>query len=308
MTAAALLAAALAATASDASTEPPRARPLSFMARTSRTEARLGEPFAYEIEVRHRPDESYSLAPELEAPPFRGRGGECRRSEDGGEAQTACTLTLALFDLGPHDVPEIRLSVRTAAGEATLAVPGPRITGVGIVDPGAPPETLALRDLAPPVALMIPTLRLVWWTLGAAAAVAAALAASRRLRAGRARSVRTPPPVAPGERLARRLDALEARALPARGLAREFFFELSAIVREWVGAVTGVNALDLTTAELVERLERAGDPRIDAAALRRFCEAADLVKFAREAADPSRCAAALAWARALDVPQAGDGP
>jgi hypothetical protein len=109
-------------------------------------------------------------------------------------------------------------------------------------------------------------------------------------------------PEAPGARLARRLDALEAEGLAARGRGREHVAAVSAITREWLGAVTGVNALDLTTAELCERLARADDPRVDLAALRRFCEEADLVKYARAPAGPAECAAATAWARGLAAP------
>jgi len=302
----ALLAAALAAAPASAAgpspaapAGPPDARARSVLARAERTEVRLGEPFAYEIEIRHPADEAIALAPTLDAPPFRGTGGGCRREARGGEARTTCAIRLALLDLGPHDVPELSLSVRTPEGETTLSVPGPRVTGLGVIDPAAPAESLALRPLAPPVPLLVPTLRPLGWALGAAG-LALLLLLARRLRRARARAAAgPPPPEPPDERLLRRLDALEARALPARGLAREHFFELSAAVREWVGGVAGLNAVELTTAELAGRLAAAGDPRLDAAAVVSFCEAADLVKFARGEASPERCAAALAWARGL---------
>ncbi len=277
----------------------PRAAPLSFLVRSERTEARLGEPFEYEIDVRHPPGESYALAGDLDAPPFRGTARGCRRTDSAGEARTTCTISLALFALGPHDVPEVRLAVRTAAGEAALAVPGPRIAGVGIIDPAAPPETLALRDLAPPVPLLVPSLRPLAWAAGALAALAIALLLARAWRRRARGGAAPPPPEPPGERLQRRLDLLEAKRLPGRGLGGEHVSELSGIVREWVGAVLGLNALDLTTAELALALRRAADPRVDAEALRRFCEEADLVKFARAPADPAACAAATAFARGL---------
>jgi len=273
--------------------------PSSLVVSAERTEARLGEPFAYQIDVRHGPGESYALPGDMDSPPFRGVSRGCRRAEDGAEVRTTCTLSLAIFELGPHDVPEVRLAVRTPEGEATLAVPGPRITGIGIIDPAAPPETLALRDLAPPVPLLVPSFRLLAWAAGALAAVLAALLL-RRARRSRARAaLAPPPPEAPAARLQRRLDVLEAKGLPARGAGREHVFELSEIVREWVGAVSGVSALDLTTAELVERLGRAAPPAVDVEALRRFCEEADLVKYARAPADPAECAAATAFARRL---------
>lgn len=277
---------------------PAAAPPLSVVVRAERTEARLGEPVAYELEVRHRPDQSYALAGDLEAPPFRAAARGCRRTESGGEARTTCALSLSLYALGPHDVPDVKLAVRTPAGEAVLAVPGPRLTGVGIIDPAAPPERLALRGPAPPVPLMVPSLRVLAWAAGALALVLAALLLRRAWRA-RSRAASEPPPEPAAVRLARRLDALEAKGLAARGLGREHVFEVSEIVREWLGAVTGVNALDLTTPELVERLRALGDPRLDVAALARFGERADLVKYARAPAGPADCAAATAFARGL---------
>jgi hypothetical protein len=289
----------LAAAAPPAADGGPRASPLSFLVRAERTEVRLGEPFAYEIDVRHRPEEAYGLAGDLDAPPFRGSARGCRRTEKDGEARTTCALSLALFALGPHDVPEVRLEVRTPEGAASLPVPGPRVTGVGIIDPAASAEGLELRPPAPPVPLLVPSLRLLGWTAGALAAIAAGLLAVRALRARSRAAAEPPAPEPPAVRLSRRLDALEAKGLPGRGRGREHVFELSEIVREWVGAVTGVNALDLTTDELVERLGRLADPRVDLVALRRFSEEADLVKYARAPADPADCAAATAFARRL---------
>lgn len=286
--AAAILAAALAA-----------ASPLSVLVRAERTEARLGEPLAYEIDVRHRAGEAYELAGDLDVPPFRGAARGCRRVASGAEARTTCSLSLALFALGPHDVPDVILVARTAAGEEVLPVGGPRITGTGIIDPAVPPERLSLREPAAPVPLLVPTLRPLWWGAGLAALVAAALLARRAWKA-RARAASGPPPPEAAEaRLRRRLDALEAQGLAARGLGREHVFEVSEIVREWIGAATGLNALDLTTAELVDALRRAADPRVDPEAIRRFGEQADLVKYAREPAGPEECAAATAFARGL---------
>jgi hypothetical protein len=294
VTAAALLAAlaALAAPAAPGAREAPRAA----LARVERTEVRLGEPFGYEIEVRHPPAERVVMAPGLDAPPFRGEGGACRRdAEAGGEVRTVCSLRLSLFALGAHDVPEVALAMTADGREETLLVPGPRVTGVGVIDPAAP-GPLALRDPAPPVPLLVPTLRLLGWAALAAAAAAAALLARRAWRKRRrAPEAAAPPPEPPGAALARRLDALEAEGLATP----EAVAALSAAVRAWVGAVAGVPALDLTTAELVVRLERGGVPGLDVAALGRLCAEADLVKFARAPADAARWGEWLRWARAL---------
>lgn len=299
MSGAALLLAAALGAAGPAPDAPPRAAPHAVLVRAERTEARLGKPFAYELEVRHPAEESYALPGDLDAPPFRGSARGCRRVDSGGEARTTCALSLAIFALGAHDVPEVQLAVQTPAGAASFAVPGPRITGVGIIDPAAPPGQLALRDLAPPVPLLVPSLRLLAWAAAALAALALLVALVRGRRARARAGAEPPPPEPPAVRLHRRLDALEAQGLAARGLGKAHVFELSEIVREWVGAVAGLNALELTTAELDARLRRVRDPRLDVEALRRFGELADLVKYARAPAGPEECAAATRFARGL---------
>jgi hypothetical protein len=102
-----------------------------------------------------------------------------------------------------------------------------------------------------------------------------------------------PPEVA----FASRLDALEAEALGEQGRGREHWFRLSEAVRDYLGAVTGVNALDLTTEELLAALERQSDPRLPLEPLRRFSTTADLVKFARLHADGRACSEGVAFGR-----------
>jgi hypothetical protein len=298
-----------------------QAIPREVKSRLLKAQPRLGEPFDWEIEVRHAPDESYALPARLELPPLQVTPLGCRRAPAadrrerpggtaadrrdgpggtaGGDATTTCTLRLTLFELGARDLPTLRLEAATPAGPRLLDVPGPRVEAAGVIDPTAPPESLKLRDPAPAVPLLLPTWRPVWAALALLALVALGWAAWRWWRLRRARLAEPPAPLPPAERFARRLDALQAERLPEQGRAREHFFRLSEAVREYVGALTGVNALDLTTGELVDALRAGGDPRLDVAALRRFCEDADLVKFARAPAGGHECDAGLRFARDL---------
>jgi hypothetical protein len=69
-----------------------------------------------------------------------------------------------------------------------------------------------------------------------------------------------------------------------------------------------VNALELTTGELCERLARQPAAGLDVEAVRRFGERADLVKYAREPVTEEECAAATAWARTLATPTTNPTP
>jgi len=304
---AAWLAAWLAVTAGAGSTPAPPpplppARPRPVHTRLTTAQPKLGEPFDYEVEIRHPAAESYAppAAPDLS--PFGAEPLGCRRApvkDAAGEVLTTCSWRLRLFELGAKEVPALDFEAATPEGPRRLSVPGPRVEAAGMIDPTAPPDQLQLRPPAPPVPLMVRSWRLVLWAAGLLAAVAAALVAWRWWRR-RARAAAEPaPPLPPDERFARRLDVLEGERLPEQGRGREFFFRLSEAVREYLSALTGVNALDLTTGELLDALGSAGDPRLDLGALRDFSERADLVKFARAPAGGSECSAGLRYARAL---------
>jgi len=273
----------------------------TFEVAVSKAQVRLGEPFEWAVRIRHPTEERISLPPAggLPGAPFHAEPRGCLREEGPAGAVTRCTVSLALFALGAHPVPEIGLAVETPGGEERLAVSGPTVEVKGVLDPAAPPGSLALREPAPPVPLLVPTLRAVWWALGLAAAAALAVLAARAWRRWRARRAEPPPPLSAEERFARRIDELEALRLGARGEGREHVIRLSEAVREFLAAALALPALDLTSAEILARLAAAGDPRVDLLALRLFLEEADLVKFARAPAPEEVCAAGLRYARGL---------
>jgi hypothetical protein len=276
-----------------------QAAPREVRSRLLKSQPRLGEPFDWEIELRHAPAESYALPARLALPPFQAAPLGCRRAPAGQETLTTCAVRLTLFELGAHDLPTLRLEAATPAGPRALDVPGPRVEAAGVIDPAAPAESLTLRPPAAAVPLLLPTWRPVWAALAMLAAAALAWAAWRWWRRRAGRLAEPPPPIPPGERLARRLDALAAERLPEQGRVREYFFRLSEAVREYVGALTGTNALDLTTGELVDALRAQGEERLDVEALRGFCEDADLIKFARFPAGGYECEAGMRFAREL---------
>jgi hypothetical protein len=276
----------------------PDAEPIGFHARADKASVRLGEPFAYSVEVRHRPEESYALHGEPALSPFEADGVRCRREVEKGEARTTCTMQLSLFALGPVDVPDVLFDVGRPGGRARLAVPGPRITGVGVIDPRAPPATIQLRDIAPPVPLLVASTRLLWWALGILLGAAALVVGSRALRRARTRRHAAAEPT-PVERFERRLAAIEAERLPQQGLGDEHVARLSEAVREYLGALSGAPALDLSSAELLDALRHAPPAGVDLAGLEGFLREADLVKFARRPATPEICREELQFARAL---------
>jgi hypothetical protein len=124
--------------------------------------------------------------------------------------------------------------------------------------------------------------RLVGWCAAALAAVLAAVAAVAvlvRYVALRVREHR----MSPIERAWVELDRLLKKGLPGRGRYKDFYVELTMVVRRYVQRKYGIEAPHLTTEEFFDEIGARG---MKGEGLRKFLESADLVKFAGVQATP----------------------
>lgn len=76
------------------------------------------------------------------------------------------------------------------------------------------------------------------------------------------------------------LARLKARNLPAQGLEREYFTELTEILREYLDARFGINAMEMTSAQILERIEDVPDTKDKKGYIEAVQSVADIVKFA----------------------------
>ena len=95
--------------------------------------------------------------------------------------------------------------------------------------------------------------------------------------------------MSPIERAWVELDRLIKKGLPGRGRYKDFYVELTMVVRRYVQRKYGIMAPNLTTEEFLREFKSD--------ALRAFLESADLVKFAGLEATPEMADAATASAR-----------
>ena len=149
-------------------------------------------------------------------------------------------------------------------------------------------ETDPKKDLPP----LSP--KLVGWiaaALLAAAAVLAALFGVVRYVARRVKEHR----MSPIERAWVELDRLLRKGLPGRGRYKDFYVELTMVVRRYVQRKYGIKAPHLTTEEFLAEFRDAGRGRCDD--LAKFLESADLVKFAGVEATPDMADGATESAR-----------
>jgi hypothetical protein len=251
---------------------------------------KLGQPVEVSITVRHGQGVSVTLPLQLEL----GKWTELSREERSerpqaggkaaatGEAAQIFTLRVAAYELGELTLPPIEISALGPRGElVTLATTAMPIKVVSVLRNEPNPKLKGLEDV-------ISVFHRTWWLLYTLCAIAAValiatvtLLVSRRLRRRREAEA-PPPPPAPAHLVAlERLRAVELDRYLAEGRFKELYLLLSEILRDYVGRRFGFDALEMTTTEIAEALER----RRVGAAVRERCERffndCDLVKFAK---------------------------
>lgn len=302
----------LAGPPSRAQTELPEAHPLSLHETLDRAEVTLGQPFTLTVEIIHDPADTYALPAdlaeqiahgslELRGEPHVARSTLPPTDADGqpstmaGKARTTVTVPLTDVASMKPSVPALELAVQGPQGARKLTLHEQSLAVESLVaKEGAPNDEHAHHGPKPPEPIHVRSY--LWlWLLLALAAIALAVYFWRKRRKQAAEKVEPPPPPETAENEAlRRLRELRNRApwIDAGG-GRATIFELSEIVRVYLGKRLAFNAIDLTSDELVRALREREHPGFD---LERFAERLqweDLVKFAKLEPTPGECVAAL---------------
>ncbi|HEX7079076.1 MAG TPA: hypothetical protein VF363_11700 [Candidatus Eisenbacteria bacterium] len=260
----------------------------------------LGDPvrwtLAAELPAAARPHALLrdSAAASLDVGPFLPP--ETRR--EGNRAIWTWVAPVRGFDLGDVALPAARLALFVGATPDTIAFPLDTLavdsltaasSGQVVPDRGALPTELRPIDYV--VAGLLAAL--------AAAALWLLVRAIGRARARRRAAAAFPEKAEPPSlRLRRELDVLRAEGA---ALPRDRFYDrLSAAVRDYAAAVTGVPARDRTTRELTRELAARADVTRDAIdALARALDRADLARFARRGGGWEEALATIAEADRL---------
>jgi hypothetical protein len=296
----ALLLAAAAAAAADAQ-PPPQAHPFAVSARPDKAEVTLGEPFTVSIRVEHPGLDVYTLPEPLVVEPLALRGAPTvARQSQGDRAETTFTLPLAILKSLEPRLPSLALRVDGPEGVRQLGVPETPIRLRSLVaEERAPSAERAHHGPKPPVPVLVRSF--LWaWVLGGMLLLAAGILALREARRRRARRpLPTPPPPTPEEEAMARLLSLKQRRPWDRGLGRAAVFELSEIVRAYLGRRLRFDALDLTTEELLAELHRRRLLGLDLPELSVELSWQDLVKFAKAEPGAEECERAIDRAASL---------
>jgi hypothetical protein len=246
------------------------------------------------VTVIHRKDVEVNVPERAEIGPFTVLKTE-RTSQDlrDGRVRTEIVLRIAAYETGDLEVPAIDVAATGPDRSVRTTVVGPLPLRIASLLPGDA-DANPRADAAP-----VSAMRRDWRWVGLAGGllgVAALIATARwlrRRRVARARQAPAPPPEAAHLIALRRLAELRASDLLTRGEVKPYYERLSLALRDYLGARYGVDALDMTTAELCEALlaVRAADLPLDAAA--DLLSGCDLVKFARHRPDGAVARGAL---------------
>lgn len=274
------------------------------------TRATVGDRITMTVTVEHAPDARVAWPDSLDLAPFEVLQAEAAPpAEADGSARSTATFTLAAFELGELEIPSFDLEVVGPGGETeTLSTEG---WGVEIVSVGTD-ESGEIRDIRGPLSIPMSLLRMLLLALGPLLLIALLYTVARRLRS---RDEEPAPARAALERPAHEialeaLSSLEGSGMLERGEVKEYHIEVSDILRTYVERRYRVDALEMTTREVLLGLERA---RVDDSfreGLSAFLEQCDMVKFAKVRPGPDQSRQVLELGRRLvqrSVPRA-EGP
>lgn len=253
------------------------ASPLSVRASVDRAEVASGDQVRLTVEVDYASDhvvEDLILGEEVGGLEVLERGRNILRTVR-GRTGLVDWLLLRPPTPGSYVIPSLQVVATAPDGEVVQVLTDEVFVEVAsrVGDGG---ESEGLRGLKPPVEPPSP-----WpWVIGGIA-LAVVLALLWWLRRRRLRSTPETVPT-PHELAFARLEALRATDFTDLVQLRRYYYELSAVLREYVEGRFALNATDLTSQEIRARLDEIGLDRDQEKKLDDFFDATDGVKYAAQ--------------------------
>ena len=251
-------------------------------ARVDKTEAHVGDPINLTITAIGRRGVAMNLPGAITLDPFSVLERKENEQDLGdGKMRREFTLVIAAYEPGPAEIPSVEVTYLGNGGEIRTA----KTTAIAIKIASLianEPEP-ALKDIAPPVPVQQQDLLLAYIAGGLLAALIGGLLTWLIVRKLRGRVLLRPgPPPRPAHEVAlEKLDRLGAYGFLENADNRPFYFAVSEVIREYLGARFGFDSLELTTDELVAELRRSAGREVVLGEVQGWLSACDLVKFAK---------------------------
>ncbi len=198
-----------------------------------------------------------------------------------GTIQINYKVPVQAFDSGTYRLPEfVYVSERDSAfsNRVSLKIVPMNVTAedpIAGFAPVAEPEDKSIFDVLPNWLVDF------WWLiLLALLAIAAGTWAMRRYRKEGTILKKKPLPD-PYEVAMKRLVDLKARNLWEKGMEREYFTELTEILRHYLDTRFGINAMEMTSRQIIDALSGNKEIKEKRGYVRQILNIADFVKFAK---------------------------
>jgi len=251
---------------------------VDITAKVDRSEITIGDRIQYEIDI------TYPSTGHVELPAVLGNLGafevkeyktENNKMQD-GRTLTKHLFTISTFTVGPYTLPPQRVEYREGTDTATLAL-YTQPTEIK-VKRTAPENVKDIADIADVADLLEPP---PWCLIGVGVLLAglAGYFLWRKLNPKQA-TVGDAPRLPPYEEVLKRLTDLRTADLPKNNQLREFAFALSEVLRNYVGRRFGIEALESTTVEFLEKAATLPLTQAQQEWLHIFCDALDPLKYA----------------------------
>jgi len=259
--------------------------PISLSSSVDKSRITIGDLITYSIMVSHEPDIQVMM-PGLGA----NLGGFEIRDYNVLDPQKKDSRTISRWEYsistfltGEYEIPPLSIQ---------YVVPGDTIPKILttekikiVVESVKPSEAGDIRDIKPPVEIP----RKLWYTLrwiilGVTITALALLVVIlyRRRKAGKSLiPFRDVPPRPPHELAFEALARLRDSDFLEKGKIKEFYIELSEILRRYIEGRYYIIALEMTTTEVLQGLAGEEFPGDEYDMLQRFLDQCDLVKFAK---------------------------
>jgi len=278
------------------------ADPVTVSAKADPVEVTVGDPVTYTVSAVY--EEGYHVefaSAGLNLTQFEIRDLEERGPNklENGRMEETREYTVAIYETGEFEIKPARITYWKREDEKDiLETDSLKITVKSVMGE----ESKDIQDIKDPVSVRPAFLKFI--ALGAAALLLLALATF--LLAGflrRARLRRELQPERPARRepphitALRKLGEIDQKNLPGKGETKQFYIEVSEVIREYIWERFGVPTMERTTHEIMSDL-RAGvmhGEQVDF--LHGFLQDADMVKFAKYRPDAPVCAEDMKRAR-----------
>lgn len=259
----------------------------------------VGDRMVLTVEVEHPPEATVVWPDSLDLSPFEALAATVDAPQpDGDRVLSTAHFEIAAFQLGELELPSFAVEVlHTDGSRESLETDrfGVEVTSVGVDESGD------IREIRGPFLIPLSTVTIALWLLVVLALAVGAYFGYRRWARRDAPVVEEPaaPPRPAHEVALEALRDIERSNMLQRGQVKEYHIAVSEALRRYVGERYRIHALEMTTWEIVDRLERVGVGEDFRSDVRAVLDACDLVKFAKVRPDATRSAAVVADAIAL---------